>query len=323
MPWVSAVAAPIAGAAIGSLFGGGGGPGPNVTMLPGMDQMAQQYQAASAGYLPQAQQYQGAVDPRYANQAFQAMYANPYAAGAQAAGVQAGQMAGQFAPMAQQTGMGMLGAAPEALAAGRQVYQTAMDPQQALYNRMQQQTLDRANVANSMYGLGASPAGAATANQALNNFNIDWQNQQLQRQMAGQGALNTGIGAYGSAAQGGLGLGQAGVGLQQQAGALPYQTAQGLAQGQFGAIGAEQAAMQGGLAPYQQNIANIGGYLGTGMGAQGQQLAAQQQQYQNAQQSAANLAQLGTNVVGRGLTAYYGQPRTPTPNYGGDQLVGV
>lgn len=315
MPWTgigTAVAAPLVGTVLGGLFGGGGGPGANVTMLPGMDQMAQQYQGATAGYLPQAQQYYGAMSPQYANQAFQAMYANPYAAAAQQGAAQAGQMAGQFAPQAQQAGMGMMGAAPEALAAGRQIYQTAFDPQQALFDRMQQQTLDQANVINSMYGLGGSTAGAQSANQALQNLDINWQNQQLQRQLQGQGALNTGISAYGQAMQGGLGLGQAGMGLAQQAGALPYQTAQGIAQNQFGAIGQEQAAMQGGLAPYQQNIGNIGNYLGIGMGAQGQQLGAQQQQYQQAQQNAANIAQLGTNLVGRGMSAYYGNPN-PNP----------
>lgn len=307
MPW-AAVAAPVAGAVVGQLMGGGsGGPGSNVTMLPGMEQMAQQYQAALPQYLSQAQQYQGAVNPAYANQAFQAAFNNPYAAGLQQAGAQAGQLAGQYAPMAQQAALGAFGAGQQALGAGQQIWQTAQDPQQALYNRLQQQTLDRANVANTMYGLGASPAGAATANQALGNFNIDWQNQLLQRQLAGQGALNAGIGAYGAANQQGLGMGQAGMGLQLQAGAIPYQTAQGLAQDQFGAIAQAQQAMQGGLMPYQQNIANMGGYLGLGMGAQQQQLAAQQAQYANQQQNAANTAQFATNLVGRGMNAYYGQ----------------
>lgn len=312
MPW-TAVAAPVIGTVAGSLFGGSGGPGFSGTMLPGMDQAAQQYQGAVQGYLPQAQQYYGAMNPQYANQAFNAMFNNPYAGGMQAGANQAGQMAGQMAGQAFQGGQGMMAAAPEALQAGRQIYQTAFDPQQALQNRMQQQTLDQAAATGSMFGLGGSAAGAQAANQALQNFNIDWQNQQLQRQMAGQGALNTGINAYGQAMQGGLGLGQQGMGLAGQAGALPYQTAMGLAQNQFGAIGQEQAAMQGGLAPYQTNMENLRGYLGLGMGQQQAQLGAQQQQYANQQQSQGNIADLFTNIAGAGLGAYYGGGRNPNP----------
>ena len=43
-----------------------------------------------------------------------------------------------------------------------------------------------------MYGLGTSAAGAGLAGDASRNFNIDWQNQQLQRQDPGA------LGAYGT-----------------------------------------------------------------------------------------------------------------------------
>ena len=305
MPWVA-----VAGTVVGGLLSDKGGPSSNATQLPGMADMASNYQGALSGYMNQAKQYQGATDPAYANQAFDAMYNNPYAGGVQGAANQAGQMAGQFAPMAQQAGVGAFGAGQQALNAGQQIWQTAQDPQNALFNRMQQQTMDQSNVANSMYGLGGSAAGAGLAQQALGNLDINWQNQQLQRQMQGQQALGAGINQYGAANQQGTDMGQAAMGFQQQAGLLPYQAARGLAQDRFGAISAQQGAMQGGLAPYQQNINNMGTYLGLGMGQQNTQLATQQQQYTNQQAQAANYAQLATNL---GMHYFGSQTPTQTP----------
>jgi hypothetical protein len=82
--------------------------------------------------------------------------------------------------------------------AGASVLNTAFDPQSALYNRTQQQVTDQANAVNSQYGLGSSAAGAGVANQASENFNIDWQNQQLARQTQGLGAVGQAFGTAGN-----------------------------------------------------------------------------------------------------------------------------
>lgn len=125
--------------------------------------------------------------------------------------------------------------------AGNQVYQTALDPQSALYNRTVQQLQDQTGATNSMYGLGSSAAGAGVANNALSNFNIDWQNQQLQRQLQGLQGM---AGAYGQAGgtlnslyntglnYGNLAGQQANQipGLQLSSGQVPYQTGQSIAQ---------------------------------------------------------------------------------------------
>jgi hypothetical protein len=116
--------------------------------------------------------------------------------------------------------------------ASSNILNASMDPQQALYNRTLGQVTDSSNAINSMYGLGTSPTGANATNSAINNFNIDWQNQQLQRMIQGGqaagglqgtqanilgGLAGTGIGAYGNLTGLGLsGLGQAGA--QSQAG---------------------------------------------------------------------------------------------------------
>jgi len=107
---------------------------------------------------------------------------NPYQGGAQAASGQAGQAYTN-------AGNSAIGNAGTLNAAGNQLYQTAFDPQSALYNRTYQQTMDQVNANEAARGITNSGYGADLANQASSNFNIDWQNQQLQRQLQGvQGA---------------------------------------------------------------------------------------------------------------------------------------
>ncbi len=79
------------------------------------------------------------------------------------------------------------------------VYTQSADPQSALYNRTLQQSLDTGRAGQAARGLGNSPVGQQLENQQTNNFNMDWQNQQLQRSMAGipglQNYLQTGANA--------------------------------------------------------------------------------------------------------------------------------
>ncbi|MHB9838525.1 hypothetical protein Q8F57_027225 [Paraburkholderia terrae] len=115
------------------------------------------------------------------------------------------------------------------LGAGQNVYNLGLDPQSALYNRTLQQVTDQSGATNSMYGLGSSAAGAGVQNQALSNFNIDWQNNQLSRALQG---LQGYTGAATTAGQ----YGQAGANALTQApqytlmgGQVPYNTAQTIA----------------------------------------------------------------------------------------------
>ncbi|MCA8382540.1 hypothetical protein [Burkholderia cenocepacia] len=95
-----------------------------------------------------------------------------------------------------------LGVQKQLLGAGQNVYQMGLDPQNALYDRTLNQLTQQTGATNSMYGLGSSAAGAGVQNQALSNFNIDWQNNQLSRALQGlqgyAGAANT-AGSYGQA----------------------------------------------------------------------------------------------------------------------------
>jgi hypothetical protein len=106
----------------------------------------------------------------------------------------AGQQVNQFGQQGQQAQQqqGML------YGAGKQILNTAQDPQNALYGRTQQQLTDQVRAGQAARGLGNSAVGASEENQAMSNFNIDWQNNQLQRQatagQAASGLANAGLG---------------------------------------------------------------------------------------------------------------------------------
>lgn len=203
---------------------------------------------------------------------------NPYSNAYQGVANQvASQGANWLSPMQQQ-------GANQLQSAGNQIYQTAFDPQSALYNRTQQQVLDQANAINSMYGLSSSPYGAGVTNQALSNFNIDWQNNLLQRQLQGvQGA--------GQAYSGASGLGGSALNTLMTTGALPYSTYSGINNDILNAYGLGQGI--------DMNAINAAAeYMG--LGQSGTQLAQRaalgnaglaQQQYQNQQGSYAGLGQ--------------------------------
>ena len=207
-----------------------------------------------------------------------ALAANPYAGGYQdAANKAAGYAGGTLAPM-------QAGGAANLYGAGNQIYQTAFDPQQALYNRTQQQVSDQANAINAISGLSGSPYGAGVAGQTLSNFNIDWQNQRLARQLQGvQGA--------GTAYTGASALGNSALGTMQTAGAIPYSTYAGIE-------GDKANAYQLGQGIDLNAINAAAEYLG--LGQSGTQLAqranvinseAAQQQYKNQQGAYAGLGQ--------------------------------
>jgi hypothetical protein len=113
------------------------------------------------------------------------------------------------------------------------------DPQSALFNRGQQRTMDRANAVNAMSGVGTSPYGAGTANTALTNFDLDWQDRQLGRQTSAAGAAQP--------------LFQAAPGLAATSAAMPSNAYLSQIEAILKALGAQNAA------------GGIGAQVGTGL----------------------------------------------------------
>ena len=144
----------------------------------------------------------------------------------------------------------LYGAGGSLMGAGGNVLNTAFDPQNQLYQQYQNLTTDQARANASAAGLGTTPIGASSVDWANNNFNLNWANAQLQRQIAG-------LGAAGGAYQGAGGLFGQAAGMQagaaplfMQSASYPWQTGQQIGGanlgtlGQFGALGAGASGQQ-------------------------------------------------------------------------------
>jgi hypothetical protein len=205
--------------------------------------------------------------------------------------------------------------------AGQDIYNLARDPQNALYNRTQQQLTDQVNAGQALRGLGTSAVGGAEYNQAMSNFNIDWQNQQLQRALQGAQGLS---GLYGQAGNYGQasaqelaqGLGAYNTGAQafQAAGQVPYSTANTIQNNQL----QQAAGIQSQVIPY----------LNYGAGAQAPAFNAANQGAGAAgalvNQGIQGLGSAVQNMGGSGGYGYTGQGSLfGAPNTGGASGYGV
>ena len=83
------------------------------------------------------------------------------------------------------------------------IMQQAFDPQQELFNRTKNAVMQDTQSQLSAAGLTNTPAGVSTLSNALSGFNIDWLNNQLNREITGAsgaenlfgGFINAGTGA--------------------------------------------------------------------------------------------------------------------------------
>ncbi|MCO1349262.1 hypothetical protein L0Z31_17505 (plasmid) [Burkholderia vietnamiensis] len=273
MPWgaVAGVVGSVAGSAISGAMSpstsGGGGSYYVPTGLPAADsgwigllgQLGNTYYCTNPDILNTLQTAFG--NSLNAN----GQYAPGYQNAANAAGTAYGNLANSMGTQA--TGnYGMQNALQQA---GANVFNMALDPQNALYDRTRQQLQDQTGVTNSMYGLGSSAAGAGVANQALSNFNIDWQNNQLGRAVQG-------LGAYAGAGNTALNYGQlanqqasAAPGYMLSAGSTPYTTATTLAGAPISMTNAYTGALNSGVyGPIEGIQGQIIPYMNQGIGAQ-------------------------------------------------------
>ncbi len=237
--------------------------------------------------------------------------------------------AGAMGGAQQGAGLGATGANALQGAAGS-LLNTGFDPQEALFARGQNQMLDQSNVANSMAGVGNTPYGASVTSNALGNFDINWQNQQLAREAQAAGAASP--------------LFQAAPGLAASSGALPTLTNQqqlgniGQQLNQANTAGLAGLAGYGSALPTATNLAIQGGAAPSGAyqnfensilsalnarGAAGQQGAGA---YNNLMGGAGNALQtgnaLGTNAAST-MAGLAGQPYSQGATIGGNALSGL
>ncbi|WP_146075188.1 hypothetical protein [Burkholderia anthinoferrum] len=271
MPFAAAVGA--VGSVVGGLVSGGSSPstsggGPSYYVPTGLGTADTTWQNLLSGINGA---YGSSNLNQYGQQSLQEginannYYRDPYQNAAGTAGAWYRDLAGQMA----QYGHENIATQNSLLNAGMGVYNMGLDPQNALYNRTHQQVLDQSNAVNSMYGLGSSGAGAGLTNQALSNFNIDWQNNQLQRAAQGlqaySGAANT-AGRFGE-----LGTSQLGSapGYMLAGGSTPYNVAQSIASTP-GSLGNTYGSFlnQNIYGPAEGIMGSIIPYMNYGQGAQ-------------------------------------------------------
>lgn len=179
-----------------------------------------------------------------------------------------------------------------------QTLYNAFDPQKALYNQQYQQQLDQTGAISSMYGTAGSPYGAGVAANASNNFNLNWQNAQLARQIAALGAYDTNLGAAGAADTTASDLGTAGLNTLAGAAQLPYDLYLQQQQAQLAALNARVAGTNASLNPTQQATSDYGQYLNIGQTAAAGATAAAQANNQANAQSAAGFGNFLGNLFG-------------------------
>jgi len=282
-----------------------GGGGANSVQLPPQFNMPNQAGAANNAYsgigglnnyntyAPNIGQVQGITSNLVNNP-----YSNQFQQGANTAG-----------GLEQLGGLGSYGAGQNLMQGGSQVLNTAMDPQNALYNQQLQQTLGQQGALNAAAGVGTTPYGAGLQDQNLQNFNIAWQNNELQRQLAGLGGAGS---AYGQGSQ----LMQGGAGQVLGGAGTPYQTYQGIGSGQIGNLGTLGQFGQSASQLPQQTIQDYLSYLGQGNAA-GQVANQQAQLGLNQNQMGFNQNQIYGSQIGSGLASLGGQGWGNLGNFGG------
>jgi hypothetical protein len=117
-----------------------------------------------------------------------------------------------------------------------QLMTLGFDPQNALYARTQQQLQDQTRAASAAAGTGGTPYGAGVEGQTMSNFNIDWQNNQLQRAATGANAAGALGGQAANIIGAGTSLENQGLSQYMMGSSLPYSTAQGINQTQRGVL---------------------------------------------------------------------------------------
>ena len=160
------------------------------------------------------------------------------------------------------------------LQAGVMPFLNALDPQKQLYKQMYQQVQDQSRAGTSARGIGMSPQAAGLENQATSNFQMDWQNQQLQRELAGLSGMDAAFRQAGIAGNdasknwaGSLDVAGAIPGLLMQQGTLPFGAAQMAAEWPMQAANMFSQGMQGLTNPDLAMMQQIIPYLNYGLGA--------------------------------------------------------
>lgn len=264
--------APAIGIANGAknLIGGaqGGSKNSNTYVPTGLGTADQGWQSTLQQLMQQIQGAGGQITPEIA-QAFTALLGVDRS-GIQPAGQAAGQQYGALAGQAGQAGSFLNNMGQGVGQAGQQLWQTAQDPQNALRNQVQQQVVDASRAGTSARGIGMGGEAAGIENKAVNDFLLNWNNNQLQRQATGLSGYANASNQAGRDVAGGLAAGALGPEYTTQSAMAPFNAG-------VTAAGFPLQASQmytGAMSPLNQQygsiLSSIIPYLNSGQGATNQ-----------------------------------------------------
>lgn len=267
MAGVFSIAAPIV-SGIGSLFGHSNA---SQVPLPPQYNVPNMTQAANSAY-GGANQI-NSLSPQ-AFQTGQDMFNNPYGPQFQAGANMAAPMGMNAALQQFFGGSALAGAGMNMVPYASQIMNTAFDPQRGLYDRTFQQAIEQTRAGQAARGIVTSPYGAGLEDQAIRNFNLDWQDRQLGRQTSGAGAAGTLLNDAGRNIIGGTTLaGQAPQAFTTAAG-IPYSTYQGIGNDKLNALLASTGVPQQAFQDFMSYI--TGGNQSNSVANQNSALALQQ-----------------------------------------------
>ena len=265
------------------------------------------------------QQVANNYNQQYAPQAistFNQQYTNPYAAPYQSAATNAGNALTQTGNNAVGASGQLNAAALAGLPGATQVLNMGFDPRNAVYNQTLQRLNDQTNVNAAQNGLTGSPYQASVANAAGSNFNIDWQNQQLQRALQGLQGYDSAVSSAGNELSRAGSLGTAGAEAMSQGGQVPYAASNSISGNQNQALVQLLNILNGGNTNIQQSLGDYMKYLQLGTGQSNAQAelnnSAYQNQLQASQTANSGLGGLagslfnGLNNIGNGSNSFSG-----------------
>ena len=214
---------------------------------------------------------------------FNQQYNNPYAGAYQSAADVAGAAYGQTGTNAVNSSNAINTAANATLPAATQALNMGFDPQNALYQQQNQQNQDSVNAAQAARGITNSPYGASVSNTANTNFNLDWQNNQLQRALQSLAGYDTAVGSAASNATSAENLGSAGANAINNAGAVPFAATNTIAGNQSTALNNLLSVLgNSGAGTYNNtNLSNLMQYLSLGAGQSNNQAQLSLDNYAN------------------------------------------
>jgi hypothetical protein len=215
------------GSTIGGIIGGQSGAGNAAASVgsyyPNIFQNSQNYMTLAGQNMANADTLQTTAAPAATN-TFNQAYNNPYAGQMQAGAGQAGNALNSVGTQGLNNSTALSSAANSLLPGAQQVMQQGLDPQSALFNQQQQLVRDQSNVTNAQNGI-QGPYAAGNVNQNLQNFDINWQNNALQRAIQGLQAGGAAVNQAGAGQGQAQSLGQTGAQNIYSGAGLPYNTA--------------------------------------------------------------------------------------------------